>query len=640
MHSKSLFIFLITITSLGVLSFRNGEETNPYLINYHKQMENFSGLQNELLEVIQESNPLLEKDRNIIRLHLEKCRTQLKSIDFWLRYLDPLAHKKINGPLPVEWETEVFEKFESPYKREGAGFTLAWQCLEELPVDKRKLTSLLTQSILATKNYSSDSVMALLASPDHFFLCNRLYLLNLATLYTTGFDCPDTARIIPELEGMMISVKSLYLNYNRSFSNARLSSEYLELYETALAFLKSQPSDFTSFDHYTFIRDFVNPLFILNQTFIHNYTIRSKSMLDYSLNKKAESIFSKTLYAGQGSKGIFLRSQDPKVLRDLDVVGKMLFFDPILSGNNQRSCASCHIPSQYYTDTTGSAMQFDQKAHLARNTPSLLNVPYQHLIMLDGKHSTLLAQTKGVILSEVEMGGTEKEVVRKVMSCKKYAATFTKLLKETPLENEVTIDHISSAIIFYYSKFSNGDAPFDDAMNRKSTARISVQKGFNLFMGKAQCATCHFAPQFNGVKPPYIGSEFEVIGVPGDSSYSWASKDKGRYLIHPAPETLHAFRTTTIRNTSFTKPYMHNGAFNTLEQVIDFYDGGGGNGHGFNLPNQTLKADSLHLTKEEKYYLIEFIHALDERVLVEKVPKRIPASTDSGLNKRTVGGTY
>ena len=119
-------------------------------------------------------------------------------------------------------------------------------------------------------------------------------------------------------------------------------------------------------------------------------------------------------------------------------------------------------------------------------------------------------------------------------------------------------------------------------------------------MSKAQCATCHFVPQFNGVKPPYIGSEFEVLGVPKDIAFKSLNDDKGRHGVNPADEMDHAFRTGTIRNIAYTAPYMHNGVFKTLNEVIDFYDVGGGAGKGLSVTNQTLSSDSLKLTAEEK----------------------------------------
>ena len=159
-------------------------------------------------------------------------------------------------------------------------------------------------------------------------------------------------------------------------------------------------------------------------------------------------------------------------------------------------------------------------------------------------------------------------------------------------------------------------------------------------MSKAQCGTCHFVPQFNGVKPPYTGSEFEVIGVPEDSSYKRLSPDKGRYEINPVKEMMNAFRTGTVRNAAHTRPYMHNGAFQTLDQVIDLYNEGGGVGKKLAVENQTLSSDPLNLTQEEKNNLLAFIQSLNENIIFEDPPSALPVSSDKKLNKRKVGGEY
>ena len=312
-----------------------------------------------------------------------------------------------------------------------------------------------------------------------------------------------------------------------------------------------------------------------------------------------------------------------------------------LSANNRRSCASCHKPTEYFTDTTqATAFQFDHQQRLPRNTPSLINATFNHLIMLDGKHISLQDQAKEVMHNSAEMNNIEKDLVKKVMSCRDYKDAFKKYLRYTPEEKEVSLSHIVSAITFYYADFSNYSAPFDDAVNNKQAVSEDVKKGFNLFMSKAQCGTCHFLPVFNGVKPPYIGSEFEVIGVPEDSGYHKLSADKGRYGVNPAGEMMNAFRTGTVRNSTFTKPYMHNGVFQTLDQVIDLYDAGGGAGKKLAVKNQTLSTDSLRLSKDEKRQLIAFIHSLNENVIFDKAPGSLPASANKELNKRRPGGEY
>lgn len=638
-------IYLAVILLVGIcfvsISFTNKTGTNPYINHYTGVISNFNTVQQQLLQLIKSSNLQQPDDVEKIGQQINAARREMKAADFWLRYLEPIAYKKINGPLPVEWETEVFEKFEKPYKREGAGLTLAELYLDEEELNKDSLLNLVQASVNTYETYAADSITSQLTSFHHFYLCNRLFLLNLAAIYTTGFECPDTASIIPELLHMLQKTEDTYQAFNETFSAWPLTPQYLGLYKNLMTFVRSQPQAYSSFDHFLFIRNYVNPLFAINQQFIKDYKVHSKSFIDYALNKNNTSIFNKSLYNGQNPKGIFLRVDDEEVLAQIDKVGKLLYYDPILSGNNLRSCNSCHKSTEYFTDTVNrTSFQFAGKDHLTRNTPSLINTKFNHLLMLDGRHISLQAQLKDVLFNPIEMGSSDKEVLKKVLSCKEYKQVFTGLLKHTPQETEVTLDHIVSAITFYYSKFSNYYAPFDDAMNHNRPISEDVKQGFNLFMSKAQCATCHFVPNFNGVKPPYVGSEFEVLGVPEEKDYKKLSPDKGRYDVNNAFETMNALRTGSVRNADYTKPYMHNGVFTTLNEVIDFYDTGGGVGHGLIVPNQTLSSDSLHLTADEKGKLISFITALNEKIEFEVAPAKLPASSNMAFNKRKVGGIH
>jgi cytochrome c peroxidase len=638
---KRIFMALTILLALLAISFRHRADTGAYILYYTSGLDVFMQQEGVLQKAIGKSDLKNPEDIKMLRMEIAAARGKMKSMDFWLRYLEPTIYKQVNGPLPVEWETEVFEKFEKPYKREGAGLTLAWLYLEEENPEKDTLLKLLEPALQATKKYSSDSITQVLKDYHHFFLCNRLYLLNLAAIYTTGFECPDTAAVIPELRQMMKDVSTIYMTFNESHPATQVNGEFLELYGRLLDFTGGQSSHYSSFDHYSFIRDYVNPLFALNQKMIIEYKVKSSSVVDYSLSKSSTSIFSKSLYNGQNSKGIFLRVTDEKALSEIDRLGKLLFYDPLLSGNNQRSCASCHKPDEFFTDTmTSTSPRFDHKGFLARNTPSLINVGYNHLVMLDGKHISLQHQTRGVIGNTVEMGSDERECLKKILSCRDYKKGFQKLLKYTPQETEVTFEHVISAITFYYGKFGNYEAPFDMAVNTAHHLNADAMEGFNLFMSKAQCATCHFVPHFNGVKPPYVASEFEVIGVPGDTAYTKLSEDKGRYEVNPAFETMHAFRTGTVRNITHTAPYMHNGVFHSLMQVIDFYNAGGGAGKGLRVENQTLSADSLGLSYPEKLKLIAFLRSLDEKIIFETAPAFLPVSSDKALNRRKVGGEY
>ena len=631
-----LIVFVITAT----LSFTSHVNDN-YVQLYHSRINEFSQSEIELINSISNENIYTKNGKGVIKNKIEQARLKLKGIDFWLRYLDPVAYHKINGPLPVEWETEVFEKFEPPYKREGAGLSLAESYLNEKNIEKDSLLHLIHSALQTTKGYLSDSITANLSKYDHFYLANRLFLLNLAAIYTTGFECPGSSNIIPELGSMLESVEHIYAAYNESFPGYPIKNEYLNIYHNAILFVKGQPTDYTKFDHFSFIRKYVNPLFSLNQKMIGNYGVISNNFNDFSLNDKAVSIFDKFLYKGQNPKGIYIAVDDEATLAEIKQVGKLLFYDPILSGNNKRSCASCHKPTEYFTDTAkATSRQFDNQQMLTRNAPSLINVVYNHLLMLDGKHISLMNQAKDVIANPIEMGGNDEEVLKKVLSCNDYAKAFKRFVKLTPNSKKINIDHIVSAVILYYSSYSNYYSPFDNAMNDNKEINTNCEKGFNIFMGKAQCATCHYVPQFNGVKPPYINTEFEVLGVPVDTAYSKISPDSGRARVNSAPQTINAFRTGSIRNAEHTKPYMHNGVFNTLEEVINFYDAGGGVGKGLKISNQTLSPDSLKLSSTEKNQLITFIKSLNENINFEAPPKVLPLSKDKNLNMRKVGGEY
>ena len=639
---KKVIFFLVIITAAVIfLGMSKSHSPTDYFNFYRSRIDAFDAANQDLVGFIEKQPSINSSDSVEIKNRIWEVRTKMKALDFWLRYLEPVAYMKINGPLPVEWENEVFEKFEKPYKREGAGLSLAELYLDEKSPEKDTLLKLLRQPHEALATFRADSITKFLQKPAHFFFANRLFLLNLAAIYTTGFECPDTSRIIPELSTMLKSVHDIYDTFFQLFPEDTLVKDYLVRYATMQQFVNDQGRTAATFDHFSFIKDHVNPLFGINQQLIHHFRVISANYNDYSLNNNCYSIFDKGLYRGQNEKGLFIVVNDSAELSGIREIGRLLFYDPILSGNGKRSCSSCHKPTEYFTDTAiRTSLQFDGIGNLPRNTPSLINAMYNHLLMLDGKHITLQNQAQDVITNPIEMGCNAEDIVSNVMSCNTYKKAFQHFVKLTPNYPEMSLEHIASAITLYYCGFSKYCASFDLAMSNRENLDKEVISGFNLFMSKAQCATCHFVPQFNGVKPPYVSSEFEVLGVPSDPAYRTLSGDSGRYVVNPAVETLHAFRTNTVRNSSFTKPYMHNGVFNTMDEVLDFYNTGGGAGHGFSIGNQTLSSDSLHLSDAEKKALKAFMRSLDEKVVFQDPPASLPATNLKKYKDRLPGGAY
>jgi cytochrome c peroxidase len=186
---------------------------------------------------------------------------------------------------------------------------------------------------------------------------------------------------------------------------------------------------------------------------------------------------------------------------------------------------------------------------------------------------------------------------------------------------------------------------FDRAMRGEPTLlRPNERRGFNLFMGKAQCGTCHFVPLFNGVAPPtYLSDEVEVVGVPTKAVSRGATidPDSGRAAIDHLGGHLHAFKTPTVRNAALAGAYMHNGVYRTLDQVMNFYNHGGGSGLGAQVPNATLATDALHLSGQEQRDIIAFLKTLVDTAGLTARPSRLPRFEHSErLNNRPIGGVY
>jgi len=159
----------------------------------------------------------------------------------------------------------------------------------------------------------------------------------------------------------------------------------------------------------------------------------------------------------------------------------------------------------------------------------------------------------------------------------------------------------------------------------------AAKNGFNLFMGKAACGTCHFAPVFNGSVPPfYIEAESEVLGITLglDTLNPQPDNDLGRFgngrHKEALPHLKNSFKTVTVRNTELTAPYMHNGLFATLEEVMEFYNHGGGAGMGLPIDNQTLAPDALGLSDQEKQDIIAFIKTLTDTTGLTDRPFELP----------------
>ena len=187
---------------------------------------------------------------------------------------------------------------------------------------------------------------------------------------------------------------------------------------------------------------------------------------------------------------------------------------------------------------------------------------------------------------------------------------FQKAVGQVSSRNTDVIKALSS----YIGTLNGFDSKFDRNIRAEEDTFTEEEKhGFNLFMGKALCATCHFVPLTNGTVPPFFTeTEKEVIGVPETAKNLGLDGDYGFYWQYKADLHKGMFKTPTVRNSALTAPYMHNGVYQTLEEVINFYNKGGGAGLGFDLPHQTLPFDELNLTQEEQQALVAYLKTLSD----------------------------
>jgi cytochrome c peroxidase len=302
------------------------------------------------------------------------------------------------------------------------------------------------------------------------------------------------------------------------------------------------------------------------------------------------------------------------------------------------------MPDKAFTDGLPVSRSFLKESMLERNAPGLLNAVLQKKLFHDGRSFSFENQASEVLNNPDEMHADFSKVAIKLNQSTQYKDLFRSAFHDTP-DSVITGRSILMAIAEYERSLIALNSRFDRTIRGHANLMSDDEKtGFNLFVGKADCASCHFIPLFNGTVPPeYVESEMEVLGVPGNADLDHPVKDKdpGRAAIIPMPMYNGSFKTPTLRNVELSGPYMHNGIFQTLEEVIEFYDRGGGLGIGLDVPNQTLIPDSLRLTDKEKTQLVKFLKSLTDTVNTTFSTINLPFfENDPQLNLRIPGGEY
>jgi cytochrome c peroxidase len=282
-------------------------------------------------------------------------------------------------------------------------------------------------------------------------------------------------------------------------------------------------------------------------------------------------------------------------------LGRALFFDPRLSGSNQMSCASCHNPALAWSDGRPVAVG-DKGQPLQRATPSILNSAFQTALMWDGRAATLEQQAIMPISDADEMNQPLPALVQELAQIPGYRKLFEAAYPGQP----IAPDTVALALAAFQRTVVSSDAPFDRFRRGDKTALSdSARRGFDVFRQKGNCAVCHMG--FN-----FTDDDFHNIGV-----RDTGAPDLGRYALTKQPEHRGAFKTPTLRDVALTAPYMRNGLYTTLEEVVEHYNRGGDGLRETTSPHVV----PLKLTAQEKADLVAFMQSLTGTGPVASAPE-------------------
>lgn len=476
---------------------------------------------------------------------------------------------------------------------------------EELFSDDPDLNKIKTEfnNIYNTVRLLRDNSQLVNIQNYHILWMVRAQLFRTMSLGITGFDSPVTLNSILENQLALAGTQHYLSIFEDDFENRTLYDRLHRQLEKAQLALEG---DFNHFDRYHFIKDHLQPLLITWKDVVKDWSINFP--LETKLNYEAESFFADNTF----NTHKFAPRYSKKANEELVDLGRDLFNDNSLSGVTNMSCSSCHQANNYFVDGLKTS-QANDGTFLNRNSPTLLYAALQNAQFYDARVSNLENQIIDVVRNEKEFHSSTEQILSVVELNSDYLKRFSE-----HYDDGVTSRNVRNAIAQYIRSLTPFNSQFDRNMQGYEISLTSTEiAGFNLFMGKAACGTCHFAPVFNGTVPPeFSHTELEVLGTPSTAIWTQASidPDKGRYELFQANERLFSFKTPTVRNIAKTAPYMHNGIYDSLEEVVKFYNSGGGTGIGINLPNQTLPPDPLNLSEKEMDQIVAFLETLTDDI--------------------------
>lgn len=308
-------------------------------------------------------------------------------------------------------------------------------------------------------------------------------------------------------------------------------------------------------------------------------------------------------------------------------LGRKLFFDRRLSGDGTMACATCHNPETGYTDALDISLSYPTTRNW-RNASAIINLAYNDTFFWDGRAATLEEQALFPMMSAFEMNQNLDFVEEELKEVPEYVESFHRVFG-----GEITRERMAMALAAFQRTIISGNAPLDRYLKGDEKALTHAQKkGYEIFTGKGGCLTCHNGANLTDNKfynlgvqdDPKIVNDPRVSAtrrftakVSGYAAYRTLKEDPGRYLVTKQRSDWKAFKTPSLREAALTGPFMHNGVLKTMDDVIEFFDRGGGED-----PEKTPLLKPLHLTGGEKAALRDFLlEALKGELVIVRTPE-------------------
>lgn len=604
MRSYPLLVVILLI-GFAVMSFNpvyKGKENENTFIN--KGLTDFKGkleqLKSDVYRFSEDKISLEELQKS-----LSSTRNSFKEIEFYIAYHYPEYTKTHLNAAPL---FHIEAAGTSAYTLPPEGLQVLDELIfsEDAGSEKVKIKTITDFLYNSYSNFYLSTVKNGVSRGNNKTLPLRIELIRIYTLGVTGFDTPGSLNTSEEARSAFWGIKK-YISDDLYFKNYNTEKAHQILAE-GISYLSSH-KDFETFDRIEFYKKYIQPLY----EELGRWDGRPDDLKEFS----GWNVGNKNLFSSDFLDPYFYTllksSEDNPSLRNL---GKSIFYDQNLSGNGKMSCATCHLQDNAFTDLKAKSPSNIEGKTVLRNSPSLYNAVFAKRFFYDLRAFYLEQQAEHVIYNEEEFNTSYENIISKLKTDPEYKKKFRNAFKDGKINKE----NFSKALSSYVASLYSFDSDFDRFMRNEKEVSEDVKKGFNLFMGKANCATCHFAPHFSGLVPPLFNeNESEVLGIttkPVNQLPIELDSDLGRGKSPVKKEKSwiydYSFKTVTVRNIALTKPYFHNGAFNTLEEVLDFYNEGGGEGLGLKMKNQTLAPDKLNLTPTEIKQIIAFLNALTD----------------------------